>query len=283
MTRTTLPTIDATAIRLSRPLAPECPDSGIRAGADPAASQPPPPDALPGLSVVLPCLDEAANVADAIRAAARAAAATSYDYEIIVVDDGSRDATAAIASRFARSDRRVRLVMHTHRRGYGEALRSGISAAGMPWVLLTDANLQFDLGKLDRFLPLARSAELVVGWRIMRRDRLRRRLGSVVWNWLVRRLFAVQVRDVDCALKLVRRDLLERCELTSRGAMTSTELVVKCGARGARIAEVGVHHRPRVTGTATGGRPRITARAVGELLALRRTLCAWTTEPPMQG
>jgi len=100
---------------------------------------------LRSLSIVLPCFDEEANLPDAIRNAASAAAMTSEDYEIIVVDDGSSDATAGVGGRFAEADPRVRLIVHARNRGYGDAVRSGIGAARKDWVLLTDADLQFDL------------------------------------------------------------------------------------------------------------------------------------------
>jgi len=153
-------------------------------------------------------------------------------------------------------------------------VRTGIAAARMPWVFLTDADLQFDLSELEDFLTPAANADLVVGWRILRRDPLNRRLNAAAWNWLVRRMFRLPVRDVDCAFKLVRRDLLERFTLEATGAMISTELVVKSLAAGARLEELGVHHRPRVAGEQSGANPRVVARAFFELARLRRTLNA---------
>src|SRR5689334_10494940 len=126
------------------------------------------PNALPGLTIVLPCFNEAANVADAIRYATAAAERCAAEHEIVVVDDGSDDDTALLAARIAERDRRVRVVVHTRNRGYGDAMRSGIAAARMPWVLLTDGDLQFDLAELEDFLPAAVSADILVGWRIVR-------------------------------------------------------------------------------------------------------------------
>ncbi len=230
------------------------------------------PQALPGLSVVLPCFDEASNVADAVRAATRAASRCSYEHEIIVVDDGSRDETAAITATLIEADPRVRLLIHGDNRGYGEALRSGIEAARMPWVLITDADLQFDLGELETFLPAAERSELVIGWRIKRCDPINRRVNAAAWNWLVRRTFGLAVRDVDCAFKLMRRDLLSTCRFSATGAMISTELLVRCLAAGARMEEIGVHHRPRVAGVQSGASPRVVMRALRELSALRVSL-----------
>jgi glycosyltransferase involved in cell wall biosynthesis len=238
----------------------------------PAAAMLPPRPSLGSVSVVLPCFNEEENIAGAIRNAAAAAAMTSDDYEIIVVDDGSTDATGRIAADFVESDARVRLIVHAGNRGYGDAVRSGIDAARMDWVLLTDGDLQFDLRELAEFVPLARSADALWGRRILRQDTVARRASAGAWNWLVRTLFQLPVRDVDCGFKLIRRDLLQRFKLQTSGAMISTELVVKCQAEGARFAELGVHHHPRVAGEATGGNPRVILRAFRELAIMHGTL-----------
>jgi glycosyltransferase involved in cell wall biosynthesis len=238
------------------------------------AADPRPAPVLSGLSIVLPCYQEEANVADAIRAAASVAARTSREYEVLVVDDGSTDATGEIASRFVDGSGRVRLLVHAHNRGYGAALRSGVEAARMPWVLLTDADLQFDLQELEDFVLLTQSADLVAGRRVLRQDPLLRRMNGAAWSWLMRVLFDLPVRDVDCAFKLVRRELLDGIELTSSGALISTELLIACRAQGARIVEHGVRHRPRQAGEQSGGRAAVIARAFTELArrygALRR-------------
>jgi glycosyltransferase involved in cell wall biosynthesis len=250
--------------------------------AAPPLPAPPPPAArlLSGLSIVLPCFNEQDNVADAIRYAAAAGAATAERYEVIVVNDGSTDATAERAAAFAAEDERVRLVVHAVNRGYGDALRSGLAAARMEWIFLTDADLQFDLGELARFLPLASAADLLVGRRVERRDPAVRRLNANLWNWLVRRMFAIPIRDVDCAFKLLRADLLDGLELTSHGAMISTELVVKLLARGARLEELDVAHRPRVAGEQSGANPRVVLRAFRELVGLRGELHGLSPSSP---
>jgi glycosyltransferase involved in cell wall biosynthesis len=230
------------------------------------------PAALPGLSIVLPCFNEEANVARAVRQATEAARRFSRRYEVIVVDDGSSDDTALVAGRLATHDGSVRLVMHPQNRGYGAALRSGIEAARMPWVLLTDADLQFDLYEVEDFLPFSSSADLIVGRRIARQDPWGRRVNAAAWNWLMRRMFRLPVHDVDCAFKLIRRDILARIELVSNGAMISTELVAKSLQLGARLAERCVHHMPRPAGEQSGASPRVVLRAFLELFRLRGAL-----------
>jgi glycosyltransferase involved in cell wall biosynthesis len=231
-----------------------------------------PPTRLPGLSIVLPCFNEQDNVAEAVGAAVAAAQRVSREHEVIVVDDGSSDRTAEIAARLAEAHRGVRLIVHPVNRGYGAAVRSGIRAARMPWVFLTDADLQFDLTELADFVPLSEDHELIVGWRIARQDPAHRRINAAAWNWLVRQAFDLRVRDVDCAFKLVRRDVLEDMPLTSDGAMIDTELLVRALAGGASVYEIGVHHRPRVAGESSGANARVVLRAFRELVALRLQL-----------
>jgi glycosyltransferase involved in cell wall biosynthesis len=234
----------------------------------------PPPARLAGLSIVLPCFDEAPNVAAAVAEAQRAALRFAVRHEIIVVDDGSTDGTGAIAAALAAADARVRVVAHPVNRGYGAAVRSGIAASQMPWILLTDGDLQFDLDELRAFLPLAATHELIAGHRIDRADPPRRRLAAHAWNVLMRRSFGVGLRDVDCAFKLMRGPAARALPLESDGAMISTELLVHAAAQGWRVTEVGVHHRPRTAGDATGGNARVVARAFRERRALRRRLRA---------
>jgi glycosyltransferase involved in cell wall biosynthesis len=248
-----------------------------RRAANPLGEWPAP--TLPGLSVVMPCFDDEDTIADAIRGAVSAATRLADAFEIIVIDDGSSDATASAAARAARANPSVRLIVHASHRGSGVALRSGMRAAGQPWVLLTDAQLRLDTGHLEDFLPAARSSDLVVGWRIMREDTTGRRMRSAIWNRLVRRLFRLPVRDVDCAFKLVRRDLLGRIELTSREAMIGTELIVRSLATGARLSEVAIRDVPPSAGA---GRPsrRRTSGALRELGGLYRTLRYLSREVP---
>ena len=208
----------------------------------------------------------------AIVEAIAAARLVSEHYEVVVVDDGSADSTAREAGKLVAANRAVRLVVHPMNLGYGAALRTGIDAARMPWVLLTDSDLQFDLTEIQTFLPFAQSYDLIVGYRIDRKDPLVRRANAKAWNWLVRQVFTLPVRDVDCAFKLIRRDLLSELELVSSGAMISTELVARCSNMGAALTEIGVHHRPRLAGKQSGADPRVVMRAFQELLRLRQAL-----------
>jgi glycosyltransferase involved in cell wall biosynthesis len=219
---------------------------------------------------VLPCFDEAENLPDVVRYATEAAERCADTHEIIVVDDGSTDETVAVAGAMAARDARIRLIVHAGNLGQGRALRSGIAAARQPWVLLIDADLQFDVGELEAFLPETESAELVVGWRILPQVAVTRRAGGALWNGVVRAAFDLPVRDVDCAFRLGRRALLQYLDLRTSRALFGAELLVKSRSAGARMAEVPVHHRARVAGRQTGAGPRLGARTLRDLADLCR-------------
>jgi glycosyltransferase involved in cell wall biosynthesis len=226
---------------------------------------------LEGVSIVLPAHNEEENLADAVGEAIAAAEPVSRRQEIILVDDGSQDGTAAIAAALAVMDSRVRLVRHERNRGYGYAIRSGIAAARMEWVLLTDADLQFDLRQLAEFVPYTADAQLVVGYRAKRRDPLIRRLNAAGWNALVHLLFHLPVRDVDAAFKLIRRDTLDGLDFISTGAAIDTELLARASRGGARIVELPVTHRPRLAGEASGANLSVIARAFREVFKVWRS------------
>jgi glycosyltransferase involved in cell wall biosynthesis len=234
---------------------------------------------LDGLSVVLPAHNEEENLVAAVGEALAAAEPVSRRQEIIVVDDGSTDATAEIAAALAVMDSRVRLVRHERNRGYGCAIRSGIAASRMEWVLLTDADLQFDLGQLTEFVPHTPDAQLVVGYRAKRSDPLIRRLNADGWNALVQLLFHLPVRDVDAAFKLIRRDAIDGLDFVSTGAAIDTELLARARDRGARIVELPVTHRPRLAGEPSGADLPVIARAFSEVFKVWRS----TREPLLPG
>lgn len=224
------------------------------------------------LSIVLPAHNEESNVGAAIERAAAAASKLCADYEIIVVDDGSKDKTAEVVRAHAVDNAHVRLVSHEKNRGYGEALHSGFRAARMDLIFFTDADNQFDFEEVGNFLPYMDRVGVVAGYRKIRRDPWRRRFTARVWNVVVRALFYVPVRDIDCAFKMFRRSVFEDIDIESVGAMVNTELMVKLGRSGHGVAEVAVTHYPRTSGKARGASPRVVLMALRELRRMRHRL-----------
>lgn len=230
------------------------------------------PQGRPALSLVFPARDEEPNLGALLDHALATAAQLADDFEVLIVDDGSRDGGAGLVRVRAERDPRIRLISHAAARGYGAALRTGLRAARGELVFFSDADLQFDLGDLVHLLGHARDFDVVAGYRAPRRDPWTRRILARIWGALVRRLFALPVRDIDCAFKLFQRRVLEAVPLASIGAFVNTELLVRVRSAGFRIHQVPVTHRPRRHGRQSGARPRVILRAVVELASLYREL-----------
>jgi glycosyltransferase involved in cell wall biosynthesis len=233
------------------------------------------PARLEGLSFFFPALNEEDNIAPIVDEALTVLPRFVDDLEITVVDDGSTDRTGEIADELASKDRRVRVIHHGTRRGYGGAVRSGLEAATKPWVFFTDGDRQFSLEDLGRLIEAADGADAVVGYRIKRADPARRLFVAWVYNRLIRLLFGGGWRDVDCAFKLFRHDVFVRVPLErvrSNGAFFSPELLITLRRAGVRVRQVGVRHFPRTAHEPKGASPRVIVRAIRDLLRLRARL-----------
>jgi glycosyltransferase involved in cell wall biosynthesis len=220
------------------------------------------------MSVFLLAHNEADNIERVVEGFKAELPNLTDDYEIIVINDGSSDQTGQIADRMAATDNHVRVVHHAHNRGYGAAVISGINAASKTYVLLSDGDGQFDPADSALLAAKVPDYDVVVGCRIRRADPLMRRLNGKAWSALMRVLFGLRIRDVDCGFKLFRREVLGNLVLEANGAMITTELMAKLAERGARITEVGVHHLPRLAGEQSGNTLRVIMRAFKELVSL---------------
>jgi glycosyltransferase involved in cell wall biosynthesis len=232
------------------------------------------PARLPGISVFLPSHNEEANVERVVRGYLEELPRVAADYEVIVVDDGSRDRTGEIAERLAAENPHVRVVHHGVNRGYGGAVISGVRAARMPYVLLSDGDGQFDPADLARLAAQAPEYDVVCGRRVRRADHLIRRINGKAWTMLVRVVLGVTIADIDCGFKLFKREYLQGMELRAHGAMISTELMARLQGRGAKVTEVAVRHLPRLAGEQSGANFKVVARAFKELFQLYSELRA---------
>jgi glycosyltransferase involved in cell wall biosynthesis len=234
------------------------------------------PPRVPRLSYFFPAHNEAANIEALVEEALATLPTLAETFEVIAVDDGSRDATGAIADRLAAAHPGVvRVVHHPTNLGYGEALRSGFRAARYDLVAFTDGDRQFrvaDLGRLLARLAEPDRPDAVVGYRLHRADPPIRTLYARLYRLANRIWFGLRVRDVDCACKVFRREALADVAVESGGAFFSAELLIKLVARGRRIVEVGVPHHPRRAGSPTGAKPSVIWRAVKDFWSLRLRL-----------
>jgi glycosyltransferase involved in cell wall biosynthesis len=218
---------------------------------------------IPGtLSLVLPAFNEEANIEIVVGRALEILPEFTSGFEIIVVNDGSRDATAEIIDRLARADCRVRPVHHRINEGYGGAIKSGFRTSTCEYVMFMDADRQFDIADIRLLSPFVPLFDIVAGFRMERSDPIIRRINAEVFNIAVRILFDVHIRDLDCAFKIFRGDLIRSLELTSAGALLNAETQAKLRRQGATLVQVGVPHYPRVAGQATGGNIKVILRAM---------------------
>jgi glycosyltransferase involved in cell wall biosynthesis len=228
---------------------------------------------LPDLSLVLPAHNEVENIRWLLPHLATTLPALAERYEVVLVDDGSTDGTADTARALATDlGMDLRIVRHERKSGYGATVGDGLRATRMSYVAFTDADGQFEVADFALLLPLLDNADLVGGWREERSDAAMRSVVSWVFNTLVLALYRLPYRDIDCAMKVMRREVLDSMELRARSALINTELYYKARYAGWRIAQHPVPHHPRRAGRRSGARPRAIARAIKELIVFRWTM-----------
>jgi glycosyltransferase involved in cell wall biosynthesis len=210
---------------------------------------PQPARRTPGLSVFFPAYNDSGTIASLVIASLKAAERLTSDFEVIVVNDGSADATAEIADELARTYPQVRVVHHERNRGYGGALRSGFSAATKDLIFYTDGDAQYDPAEMEALWnAFSDDVDLVNGYKISRSDPLHRIIIGRIYHHTVKLLFGLTVRDVDCDFRLLRRTIFDRVGLQKDSGVICLEMMKKIQDAGFRIAEVPVHHYHRAYG-----------------------------------
>lgn len=216
-------------------------------------------------SLCLPCYNEADVIGDVLAGACAVLPEFVEEFEVVVVDDGSRDKTAEVVSSWSARDPRVRLVRHERNRGYGAAVATALQAAHGDLICMTDGDGQFNLLDLPQLLVDAQQADVVVGYRHSRADNGIRKFNAHSWKWLIRCLMGLRVRDLDCAFKLFPRWVVDSLQLRAEGACISAEILTQCSRGGLTICEVPVNHFPRSAGKPTGANLSVVLKAFREL------------------
>ena len=232
--------------------------------------------------MVLPAHNEEAEIGATVASCVETLSVLVPDYEVIVVNDGSTDQTAAIVEAIANTNPRVRIIHNVPQRGYGGAVHAGFEAATRERVFFMDSDRQFDINDIVALLPWAdQGYQAVLGYRVSRSDPFVRILNARAWNALVSAVFHIRVRDIDCAFKLFDRAVINRIDIRSEGAVINTEILVKMKRLGINFVEAPVHHFPRQNGAATGADLKVILRAFKELFWLRGTMRAWVRASAM--
>ncbi len=205
------------------------------------------------LSVFFPAFNEGGNIENTVKKATAVLEKLNLIWEIIIVDDGSKDNTLEVAEGLARNNSKIR-VIHQNNGGYGAALVTGFTSARYDLIGYTDSDGQFDFSEVTKFLEAIKSADVVLGYRIKRSDSLNRLIIGKSWNFLIRLLFGMDLKDVDCGFKLFKRGVIEKISPleSRRGGMINAELAIKSKRADFVISQVGVNHYPRGAGKPTG-------------------------------
>ena len=208
-----------------------------------------PREARPSITVFFPAYNDAGSIRTLVETALGVLPMLADEYEVLIIDDGSTDATGAIIDDLAAHHPAVRAIHHERNTGYGGALRSGFRQASKDLVFYTDGDGQYDVREIvllhARMTP---AVDVVNGYKITRSDPVARRVIGWCYKWMARSVFRLPIRDVDCDFRLIRRSAVERIELKSSSGAICVELVHQLRRAGCAFAEVPVHHYPRVHG-----------------------------------
>jgi glycosyltransferase involved in cell wall biosynthesis len=216
---------------------------------------------LPSLSVFIPCFNEAENLDPLIVSLLTFLPEISRQFEVIIINDGSRDQTGVLADALSRKHPEVKVVHHPRNLGYGMALRSGFKSARYEWTFFTDGDRQFNVRELLKFIPFTTNCRVIIGYREKRAEGQVRALPARFFKLYIDLLFRVHVKDIDCAFKLIRTDLIQRINFISTGATINAELLYRLKKMHEPFKQIPVTHYLRLHGTPTGNHPQVILRA----------------------
>lgn len=222
------------------------------------------------LSVFFPAYNEKGIITETVLKAQKVLETINIPYELLIVDDGSTDGTSEVVDSLAVKDKRIKVV-HQKNGGYGMALRAGFYNSKNDWIVYTDSDGQFDFSEVVKFIEAAEDADLVWGYRMKRNDPFYRLFFALGWKLSIISLFGLVLKDIDCGFKAVKKQVLDTIPKleSKRGGMINAELALKAKKYGFKIAQVGVHHYPRISGKPTGASIHVIIQSYLDLLKLR--------------
>lgn len=224
------------------------------------------------LSIFLPAYNESENISKSVNALIKSIP-ENIIYELIVVDDGSTDSTPQIVRNLIRNNDKIRLIRHRKNMGYGSAIATGLRASKKEWIFFADSDAQFDYRQIKKFINASNNYDMVIGYREKRADPFVRKLNSSIYNLCVKIIYRFWVKDVNCAFKLVRREVYESIKpIGSKGALVSAEIIIKAKRKKYNILELPVRHLPRKKGVQTGANIKVILRSFKEIIKLRSYL-----------
>jgi glycosyltransferase involved in cell wall biosynthesis len=223
------------------------------------------------LSVFFPTYNEEKNIVDVTAKTKKVLQKVASKWEIVIVNDGSRDKTKEVSEKLARKDKRIKVVTHKVNQGYGGALKTGYKSAKYKWVAFIDSDGQFDFSEITKFIKLKDKADLILGIRKERSDPYIRQVYTLVWSRILPLiLFGLNVKDYSCGFWVIKKDVYDAIKpIKSEEKVTKIEILVKAKRKGYKFAEVEVNHYPRGAGAQTGADIKVITRSIIDLVKLR--------------
>lgn len=225
------------------------------------------------LSIFFPAYYDENNIEKVVQKAVKVAEELELkDYEITIIEDGSPDKTGEAADRLAKQYEKVKVIHHKKNMGYGATLYEGFTTASYDYVFYTDGDNQFDLEELKKFVALIPYSDIVIGYRKKKQYSTYRKLTSFIYNLTLRLMFGIDYVDIDCAFKLIKRDLFDKIEIQTKDAFIDAEIMIQAKILEYSTTEIGVKHLPRLDGISTAARPSIILRTIKEIIQYKKTI-----------
>ncbi len=235
------------------------------------------------LTVFFPVYNDEATVVHITEKAIRVCESLTSDYEIIIVNDGSGDRSGELADRLARDHDSVSVIHHERNRGYGEAVRAGLTASSKEWICFTDGDDEYDLHDLERLWRIRRHYDLIITFRYVRRYSGYRIVISVAYNRLLRLLFSTRYRDISTGLRLVRKEVIDELELNATSPFIGAEIAIKTMMMGFRVGEVGIQTFPRQFGKGQSTSPANIRKTIVDMVRCYRRIFSPHYQLPRSG
>jgi len=227
---------------------------------------------LDSLSSFFPVYNEERNIQKLVENLLKILPKVAEKYEIIIVNDGSTDGTEKIINKLTEENVYIRALHHKENQGYGAAIRSGFVNSQYNYIFFTDGDNQFDVFEIKKLINYINEYDIVIGYRINRKDNFIRRFNAWSWHILIRLLFGLNIRDVNCAFKLFRRGVMKKINIESEGAMINAEILAHAKMYGFSIKQIGVCHYPRQWGKQSGANFKVLVKAFWELIKVYKKL-----------
>ncbi len=224
---------------------------------------------IKSLSVFFPAFNEQDNIVQSVEDAISVLKSLGLEWEVLVINDGSKDGTAGEVEKLEKKYPQVRLINHPKNMGYGQALKTGFTVAKYPWVVFLDSDGQFKFEEIKKFLKFTDSSDVILGYRLNRADPFLRRVFTWGWKMLAMVLLGLNVRDYSCGFKLIKKRVFEDISpIESEEKVTQIEMLIKAKRKGYKFAEVGVHHYPRLHGVPTGAKLSVVWKSFTDMVKL---------------